>query len=131
MKKNIISIIQAVAAFVAIIALATILRPCNSDMKMNCEKSVRIVMILFAIIGVIHLIFAFLKYKEIAVNVLTIVILIGTILIPSNIIGGCKMADMACHSVSFPGIYTISSILIAVNVILVIISFVKKKDTVQ
>lgn len=131
MKKSIISIIQAVAALFTVLALATILKPCDSAMKMHCEKSVHIVMILFAVIAVVHLLSAILRHGQIIVYVLTIAISIVNILIPSKIFGGCKMTDMACRSVSFPGIYIISSIFIAVNIILVIINFVKRKDTVQ
>lgn len=128
MKKSIISIIQSIIALVTVFALTTFLKPCDSDMKMNCEKSVHIVMILFAIIAVAHIIAAIFKTRGIAVNVLTILISIAIILVPAKIYGGCKMADMACRSVSFPGIYIISSIFIVVNIILIIIGFIKRKD---
>lgn len=128
MKTKIISFIQIVIAGFAIIALSTLLQPCNGEKVMKCMYSTDVVKLLFSTIILVRIIGFFSKQKiTIYIDITTIVLLINIILIPTWIIGGCKMDDMACRSVTFPAIYVIAILLMIVNAITLLANVLKRK----
>ena len=65
--------------------------------------------------------------SSIYIDIITIVLLVDIILIPAWIIGGCKMSEMACKSVTFPAIYVSAILLIIVNTTTLIVNVLKRK----
>ncbi len=128
MKTKIISFIQVIIAALTVFALSTFLQPCNGEKVMKCTYSTDAVKLLFITIILVKTIEFFAKQNiSIYINIITLVLLIDCILIPAWVIGGCKMADMACKSVTFPAIYVIVIILIIVNAVTLLLDVVKRK----
>lgn len=132
MKTKIISIAQIVLLLVFIALLSTFLKPCTGEMVMKCNYSITVVKLLFATVILIKGLEVFGNEKiHNYLDVITILLLISSILIPAWIIGGCKMADMACQEKSFPSVYIGAAALIVWNVILILWRIRKRKDDVK
>ncbi len=132
MKTKIISMIQIIVLLVAIILLSTLIKPCSAEMTMKCNYSVSVVKLLFTTMIVMKGIEVFSKeHVHRYLDIITILLLVDSILILSWLIGGCKMADMACQAKTFPSIYIFSGALIILNLISIMLGKNNRKGEVK
>jgi hypothetical protein len=71
--------------------------------------------IMFIVAGITILAFKSAE-TQLGVSVMTIALGVIAILIPSVLIGGCMKDTMPCQSITFPCIYAISGVTIAVSI---------------
>lgn len=110
----------------------TLYKGCKKgEMLMACHKSLSILLVLGIIVGIIGVITIFAKFKnEILIsNAVGIVAGVVAILIPSVIVGACKMETMACRTTTFPVIYIVSGIFIVINIVSMIIQLKLSKGS--
>lgn len=128
MKNKIISLIQIIMLILVIIGLSTILSPCSGDKVMKCNHSVNVVKLLFGTGILVKVIELFVKEQgRVWFDIFSILLYADSILVPALVIGGCGMADMACRSVAFSGIYITSIVLIIINSVLSLSLLWKKR----
>ena len=71
--------------------------------------------IMFIVAGITILAFKSAE-TQFGVSIMTIALGVIAILIPSVLIGGCMKDTMPCQSITFPCIYVISGVTIAVSI---------------
>lgn len=131
MRSKIISIIQMAFLLVVIVLLSTLLKPCTGEMTMKCNYSISAVKLLLVTVILIKGIEVFSNERtHSCLDVITILLMVDSILIPAWLIGGCKMSDMACQARSFPSVYIAAAVIIILNVILIFRRIRKRKDEV-
>ena len=132
MKTKIVSILEVLILLFTILALSTFLSPCSGDMVMKCNHSVNVVKLLFVTGILVKVIGLFVKEQAaIYFNIFANLLYVDSILVPAWLVGGCQMADMACRSAAFPGIYVVSILLIIINVISILGYLWKRKGSAE
>lgn len=132
MKSKLITIVQIVVLIAVVFLLSTVLEPCTGEKTMKCNYSISVVKLLLVTVILIKGIVIFIDERiRNYFDAITILLLVDIILIPAWIIGGCKMADMACQARSFPGVYIGAAGFILWDVILIFRRIKKRKDTSQ
>ena len=119
-KDKITSIVIIVLGAILMLGTSTIFKTCDINEKiMKCHWAGRteIVIGFLLFLSGILLIISKAKETKIILYIMSIAISISAILIPTVIIGGCIKADMICRTISYPCIYLISSIAIAISII--------------
>lgn len=118
MKKKIFYIISIIILVIGIIGILTFAHPCTSDKAMKCNASSHAVILIYATLIISNLVcIVFNKKKNILNDIINLLLIIDTILIPAFVIGGCKIKTMSCQAKTFPFIYVIGIFLIIINII--------------
>lgn len=90
----------------------------KGDHPMKCWWSAQAeisIAIMFIVAGITILAFKSAE-TQFGVSIMTIALGVIAILIPSVLIGGCMKDTMPCQSITFPCIYVISGVTIAVSI---------------
>lgn len=119
-NKILISAVYAAAAVLLAVGPYTLFKVCAvMEKPMKCWWSVRAEIGIALLLAVHALLYLFTKSnrEKLFVTLGAAAVGVIAILIPSVLIGGCKMATMACQSVTFPSVYVIAGIVIAVSVV--------------
>jgi len=122
-KVSLTSMITGISFIIYALALTvgpnTLYPGCPAEKMMKCTQSLNVLFWIGIILGVIGIVNFFINadiYRLVA-SVVGIIAGIFAFLIPAVIIGACSMATMPCRALTFPVIYVLSGIFIAVNVI--------------
>lgn len=120
MKNKIISVgVYLLAAVLYIVGPKSIFRVCEVGEKpMKCYWSTQSLIGIAIILLGIAVVYALTKTKreKLLISAISIVTNIIAILIPSVLIGGCKMKTMACQSTTFPAVYVIGAVAILISI---------------
>lgn len=117
MNKKTLAIINTILVILIIIGINTIFSPCKSKNVMKCTISTNYVILLMLLELMASIANITFRKYNIIFNIFSIIYSLFSILIPAVIIGGCKMATMACQSKTFPFIYLMATITIIINII--------------
>lgn len=119
-NKSFIGIAFIVYALALAVGPYTLYQGCEKgDMLMACHKSLSILLGLGILVGIIGILVIITKLKNVILisNIIGLVAGVFAILIPSVIVGGCKMETMPCRTTTFPVIYVVSGIFIVINLV--------------
>ncbi len=122
MKQKITSIGTILVGLLLAFGPQFLFRPCPTTEKvMKCFWSCQALLVVGCVVAVAGLLLLIVKGPEArrALNVVVFALLIGAILIPAVVIGGCVKEDMTCRLVTFP----VTNGLSAVGLVLQVVSF--------
>lgn len=129
-KERVFRFAEILMVLAGIILFSTVLQPCYEGMI--CKRTVLAVQGFYGVacLGLTALWAMNAPVnKKVGICLLDIfitIILIVAILLPS-ILGGCKMDTMRCHTVSFPAVVIISTLVAVVNIIHAVYQLLKDK----
>jgi len=127
------SIITGISFIISALALTvgpkTLYQGCSPEMMMKCIQSLNVLFWIGIALGVIGIVNFFIKadiYRIIA-SAVGIIAGIFAFLIPTVIIGACGKETMPCRALTFPVIYVVSGLFIAVTIINIILLLKDRK----
>lgn len=113
MKRKILSIGTIVVGLLLAWGPQFLFRPCPTTEKvMKCFWSCRALIVVGCVVALIGLLRLLAKSGEARrlLSVTAAALLVGAILIPTVVIGGCAKEDMACKMLTFPITHSLSVI---------------------
>ncbi|MCK9558260.1 MAG: DUF4418 family protein [Candidatus Cloacimonetes bacterium] len=123
MERRISGLFNIAVGILLVFGPWLLFKTCSTEVKiMKCywsSKSELAIGILFVILGILILTMKDNDDNR-RMSILSIAMSIIAILIPAFIIGGCIKPDMACRAVTFPTIYTISTVNIIAQSIIIL-----------
>ena len=126
MNKKIkgLNITEIILSIISIILLLTALKLCEAGMK--CRPFTFIYIGLLGANIVIQILYLIFKKKELSI-LPALIIPIG-MTIDKELVGLCKKV-MRCHTITYPSIVIITTILTILNIVLIILNYKKRRGT--
>lgn len=122
-KIKMINIIAIVLSVISIILLLTALKPCEKGMRCRPFTFVFIGLLGVCIVfGVLSLIF-----KKKWLSILPALVLPIGMTIDKELVGLCKMV-MRCHTITYPSIVVITTILTVLYIVLIFLNYKKQRN---
>lgn len=126
MKQKITSIGTILVGLLLAFGPQFLFRPCPTTEKvMKCFWSCQALLVVGCVVAVAGLLMLIVKGSEArrALSAVTFALLVGAILIPTVVIGGCVKEEMACRLVTFPATNGLS----AAGLVLQVVAFLGKE----
>lgn len=124
-KIKVLNIATIVLSVLSIVLLFTALKPCEKGM--NCRPFNFIYM---GILGV-GIIFSVLSliFKKKWLSILPALVLPIGMTIDKELVGLCKVDTMRCHTITYPSIVVITTILTVLYIVLIVLNYKNKRGS--